>query len=323
MRVFNKKRNSGLVKKIAALGLAASMAFGFSACSVRGAGSGKKTIAFIPPSLQSPFYESAIKGAKAEAAKEGYNIKVLAPQTENDFDGLLKIIEDVITEKVDAIDICCTDNKTIAAAVQKANAAKIPVVIFNSLSKVEGADVYAYVGYDQKKAGAEIADYVGTKYKDKQMNVAVLEGIPGVFTDERKGGFEDEAKKYSNIKIIATQPADWQREKGMNVATNLYQANKSINMFYGLSDEMAIGAAQACKQLNIKDSVCIGIDGNPATMNSISENAMTATCYTAPKQIGQESIVDCGKAIKKQKMDSQIDEVKTTIVDKSNVSQYK
>lgn len=319
-----------LIKKILTVGLALSMSFGLAACGNSSStstsssqGGDKKTVAFIPPGMVSPFYAQTIEGAKEQAEKEGYDIKVLAPQREDDFDGLLKIVEDVIVQKVDAIAICTTDDKTMAAAIKKANAAKIPVVIFNSLSEIQGADAYAYVGYDQKKAGAQAAEYLGTKLKDKQFNVAILEGLPGVFTENRKGGFVDEAKKYSNIKIVATQPANWEREKGMNVATNLYQANKSINMFYGLSDEMAIGAAQAAKSVNIKDAVTIGIDGNPATLDSIAQGETTATVYTNPKQIGKQTIVDCAKAIKGEKMENKIDEVKTIVVDKDNLGEYR
>lgn len=314
------KRN--VLRSIMAVGLALTISIGFVGCGSVGEPK-KKTIAFIPPSLVSPFYSQAVAGAKAEAAKEGYNVKVLAPQTEDDFNGLLKIVEDVITQQVDAIAICTTDDKTMAAVVKKANNEKIPVIVFNSLSPIKGTDVYAYVGYDQKQAGAQVADYLGTKFNGKRFNVGILEGLPGVFTDNRKGGFVDQAKKYSNIKIVATQPADWEREKGMNVATNLYQANKSINMFYGLSDEMAIGAAQACKAEGIKDAVTVGIDGNPATLDSISKSETTATVYTNPKKIGTESIVDAVKAIKGEKISNKFDETPTLIVDKSNLSQYK
>jgi ribose transport system substrate-binding protein len=323
-----------LIKSILSVGLVLSMSLGLAACGGGNAntsstsapqdeGSEKKTVAFIPPGMVSPFYAQTIEGAKEQAQKEGFDIKVLAPQREDDFAGLLKIVEDVITQKVDAIAICTTDDKTMAAAIKKANDAKIPVVVFNSLSEIEGTDVYAYVGYDQRKAGAQAAEYLGTKLKDKQFNVAILEGLPGVFTDNRKGGFVDEAKKYSNIKIVATQPADWEREKGMNVATNLYQANNSINMFYGLSDEMAIGAAQAARSANIKDAVTVGIDGNPATLDSIAAGETTATIYTNPKEMGKEAVVDCGKAIKGEKMDNKIDEIKTIVVDKDNLSEYK
>ncbi|MBU3100247.1 MULTISPECIES: sugar ABC transporter substrate-binding protein [Clostridium] len=323
MLEIKRKSLRKLFKRSLAVVTVLTMSLGVVACGNTDSGASKqKTIAFIPPSLVSPFYASSVEGAKAEATKEGYTLKVLAPQTEDDFNGLLKIVEDVVTQKVDGISICTTDNKTMAAVVKTANAAKIPVVVFNSLSPIEGADVYSYVGYDQKNAGAQAAEYLGTKLKGKQVNVGILEGLPGVFTDNRKGGFVDEAKKYSNIKIVATQPANWEREKGMNVATNMYQANKTINVFYGLSDEMAIGATQAFKSVGIKDGITIGIDGNPATMDSISKGETTATVYTSPKEIGTQSIVDCGKAIKGLKVQNKMHQIKTLVVDKSLVSKY-
>ena len=143
-----------------------------------------------------------------------------------------------------------------------------------------------------------------------------------MFTENREGGFLDEVDKYSNIEVVAKQAANWEREKGMNVATNMYQANNKINMFYGLSDEMALGAAQACNSLGLKDIVTIGIDGNPNTLDDIKAGVCTASVYTNPFEIGAQTIVDCDKAIKGETMENKIHEIPTVIVDKSNVDEY-
>ncbi len=314
-----------MLKKFLVVMVISMCTFAFTGCGGQQSvpqQSGKKTIAFIPPTMVSAFYEQTIAGAKSQAEKLGYQIDVTAPSKEDDYEGMLKNVEDAITKKVSAIAICTTDDKTMKIAVQKANQAKIPVIIFNSQDAVEDAEVYAYVGYDQRKAGASVAEYLGTKYKDRQLKVAILEGLPGVFTAKRAGGFEDNVKKYGNIEIVAKQAANWEREKAMNAATNMYQANSSINVFYGLSDEMALGAAQAAKSLGLKDVLTIGIDGNPNTLNDIKAGICTASVYTNPFKIGEQTIIDADKAIKGEKMDNKMDEIPTTIVDKNNVDQY-
>ncbi|MBU2702744.1 ribose transport system substrate-binding protein [Sporomusaceae bacterium BoRhaA] len=317
------------IKKAVVLLTVAAVGFGVTGCGGQASDSTQatkavpnKTIAFIPPTMVSAFYEQTITGAKQKAKELGYEVSVTAPQKEDDYEGLLKNVEDAITKKVAAIAICTTDDKTMAIAVQKANAAKIPVIVFNSQDEVQGTTVYSYVGYNQKKAGESVAEYLGTKYKDRQCNVAILEGLPGVFTANRGGGFEEAAKNYSNIKIVAKQAANWEREKGMNAATNMYQANNVINVFYGLSDEMALGAAQAAKSLGLKDIITIGIDGNPNTLSDIKAGICTASVYTNPFKIGEETIVDCDKAIKGEKLENIMHEIKTLIVDKDNVDQY-
>lgn len=312
------------LKKIMGTVLMVSMGVVLMSCGTGKVGEGDKkgTIAFIPPTMVSSFYEQTIQGAKDKAEEHGYNVTVTAPQKEDDYEGLLKNVEDSITKGVKAIALCTTDDKTMAVAVEKANAANIPVIIFNSLSEVSGTDVYSYVGYDQRKAGASVADYLGTKYKDTQFKVGVLEGLPGVFTENRAGGFLEQMKKYSNIEVVSTQAANWEREKGMNAATNMYQANSAINAFYGLSDEMALGAAQAMKSAGLNEVITIGIDGNPNTLDDIKGGVCTASVYTNPYKIGAETIGDAVKAINGEKNDNVIHEIETIIVDKENVDEY-
>lgn len=314
-------RNIALAATALLMGLSLTACGNKSGSSESDSGSNKK-IAFIPPSMVSPFYKSTIDGAKEEAKKLGYSLDTLAPQKEDDFEGLLKIIEDTISKKPAAVALCTTDDKTMIAALKKLNAAKIPAVVFNTQSTFKGTDVYSAVGYDQAKAGKNAADYLGTKYKDKQLYVGILQGLPGVFTENRQGGFVKQAKKYSNIHIVAKQPADWDRGKALDVATNMAQANKKINTFYGLSDEMALGAAAAARQAGLKDAITLGIDGNPNTLDAIKKGQATATVYTNPKLIGQRTIKDADSAIKGKKKDNPKNETPTVVVDKETVDKY-
>lgn len=317
-----------LLKKVLLVAATLTIGVALGACSNNKSSEGdsgsssKKTIAFIPPSMVSPFYKSTIDGAKKEAKKLGYDLDTLAPQKEDDFEGLLKIVEDTISKKPAAVALCTTDDKTMIAALKKLNAAKIPAIVFNTQSTFKGTDVYSAVGYDQKKAGVNAADYLGKTYKDKELYVGILQGLPGVFTENRQDGFVQQAKKYSNIHIVSKQPADWDRGKALDVATNMYQANKKVNTFYGLSDEMALGAAAAARQAGIDDAITIGIDGNPNTLNAIKKGQATATVYTNPKLMGERAIKDANSAIKGKKKSNPMNEVPTVVVDKKTVKDY-
>jgi ribose transport system substrate-binding protein len=121
------------------------------------------------------------------------------------------------------------------------------VVIFNSLIDLPSGEAFAYVGSDQRAGGAKVADYVN-KVKGGKAKVAVIEGLPSTFTTDRKGGFVEEIKKFPGVQVVASQPGDWEREKSYNVAQNILQSNPDVDVFYGLSDEMALGAARAVKE---------------------------------------------------------------------------
>ncbi len=295
-----------------------------SAEAEKPANSGEKLeLALVPPAMESPFYAAVIEGARPKAEELGYDLTVLSPEKNDDAAGQVKIVEDLVQRGVGGIAVCAHDDKAIVTAVKKANEAGIPIVIFNSLTDLPDGDVYAYTGYDQEAGGANIADWVN-KVMDGKANVAILEGLPGFHTTARAGGFTKRIEeKYPDIKVVATQAADWAREKGMNVATNMFQANDTIQVFYGLNDEMALGAAQAMKQIGKEGILTVGIDGNPNAMEAIKNDELTATLYVNPGLIGSASIEMLDAALQgKPAPENKRVVIETIVVDKSIVDQY-
>jgi ribose transport system substrate-binding protein len=284
--------------------------------------SGQLELALVPPAMVSPFYAAVISGARPEAERLGYKLTVLSTERDDDAAGQVKIVEDLVQRGVAGIAICAHDDKAIVSAVIKANQAGIPIVIFNSLTDLPGGEVYAYVGYDQRQGGANIADWVN-KVTGGTAKIAILEGLPGFHSTERAGGFNDQLKKYPGLQVVATQPADWAREKGMNVAANMLQANGDITVFYGLNDEMSLGAGQAIKQAGKTGVITVGIDGNPNAMEAVKNGDQTATLYVNPTGIGKGAIEMLDAAIKKQAAPANKRvPVETIVVDKSMVDQY-
>jgi len=277
-------------------------------------------LAFVPPGMVSPFYAGVISGAKPAAQKLGYKFVIVAPERESDFAGQAKIVEDMVEKKVDGIAMCAINIEAVGAAVKKANAAKIPVVVFNSLIDLPSGEAFAYVGYDQRAGGAKVADYVN-KVKGGKAKVAIIEGLPSTFTTDRKGGFVDQIKKYPGIEVVASQPGDWEREKSMNVAQNVLQAHPDVDVFYGLSDEMALGASQACKAAGKKGVVIIGIDGNPNAIEAVAKGDLTGTLGVNPDLIGAKAIETLDKAVKGQPSPKKV-VTDTVIIDKDNYKQF-
>lgn len=250
----------------------------------------EKVIAWIPPGMISPYYVYATNGAKDAAKEKNFSLRVIAPERETDYAGQVRIVEDMITEGVDGIAICAINADAISAAVRKANEAGIPVIVFNSLTELPSCKVEAYVGFDQRRCGRTILAFIGERLKGKG-NVAVIEGLPGYHTNERTAGIREEiAENYPGITIVATQPGDWEREKGMNAAQNMLLSHPEIQAIIGLSDEMALGAVQAARAAGRDDLVIIGNDGNPSAIDSIKEGRLTGSCYTFPYAIGEKTV---------------------------------
>ena len=285
--------------------------------------SGKKTLAFCPPAMISPYYQSVIKGAQEAADKLGYNLITLAPDSESNYAAQVQIVEDQITKKVDGIILCAINTDAIVSAVRKANQANIPVVMFNTQNELTGgAQVACYVRYDQREAGRKVADFVGQTFNGTA-NVAIILGLPSDHTTERRGGFLELAQsKYPNIKLVAEQPGDWEREKGMNAAANMLTANPEITVFFGLSDEMALGAYQAVARANATNRVAVcGFDGTPASVASVRAGQLLSTISIGGEGTGYSCVEALDKIIKKQPVDKFIT-VDTEMVTKANAMNF-
>lgn len=253
----------------------------------------KKEVAMISPALTSTFYLATNAGATELAEELGWDLYKLAPDRESNFQKQVSMVEDMIQRKVDAIALCAINDKAVVSAVKKANEAGIPVFVFNSLTELPGGKVEAYVGYDQRaggrKVGMKAVDLLHSKYGELKGKIAILEGVPGYHTTERKGGFMEILEKFPEIEIAASQPADWEREKGMNVTENLLQAIPDLDLVFGCSDAMAQGAAQAARSMN-KDIYTIGIDGNPDAIEDVSKDRLTGTLAVFPTEMGRITI---------------------------------
>ncbi|MDO4547556.1 MAG: sugar ABC transporter substrate-binding protein [Clostridia bacterium] len=279
-------------------------------------------IGFLPPAMTSPFYAACIEGATPVAEAYGYDLLIMAPPSEDDYATQMSMMEDMITRGVAGIAVCGINLDALIPGIKKANEAGIPVVMFNTITEIADGEVYAYSGYNQYNGGAKIADWVNEQ-TGGVAKVAIIEGLPSDYTTQRMGGFVDRcAEVYPGIELVASQPGDWVRETGMNAAMDMLQAHPEITVIYGLSDEMALGAVQACKQLGREDIICVGLDGNPNAFESVKAGELTATLDCGPVAIGANAIDAIVSAINGVERTEKIIEAETTVVDITLVDEY-
>jgi ribose transport system substrate-binding protein len=84
-------------------------------------------------------------------------------------------------------------------------------------------------------------------------NIVLIEGIPSVISDLRTKVAKDIAAKYPNVKVLDSQPGNWNKEKALSVMENYLAKYKAIDAVYTADDDMAEGALQAYKESGRKD----------------------------------------------------------------------
>jgi ribose transport system substrate-binding protein len=279
---------------------------------------GAVTIAYLPPATEFNYYIAIGEGIKAEAAKAGVEVFMLAPQSGSDINGQMGMIQDVITRDVDAMILSTHDEAAAAPLVKQAVDAGIAVIIVNSDIANFPTPVHGVVGYSQRAGTQKIGDYLLDKLGGKPAKVGVIEGLPGYHSTERVGGFLDAVKDKEGIEIVASVPGGWNVEGGNTAAMDLLQAHPEVNVLFAANDYMIMGAAQAAKALGKTDLVLLGNDGDTAGLEMIGEGAVTATVNTTPFVMGQIALQVTLDALD-GKFKGGFVETPTTIVDKESV----
>lgn len=246
-------------------------------------------IAYMPPATEYNYYMAIGEGVKTLAAEKGVETFMLAPQSGADIATQMKMIQDVITQDVDAIILSTHDENAAAPLVKQAIDKGIAVVIVNSDIASFPTPVNAVVGYGQRKGTYNLGEYAA-KMVNYKANVGVLEGLPGYHSTERIGGFLDAFAKYPDMKIVASLPTEWNVETGNKAMMDMIQAHPEINLVVCANDYIAIGAAKAAEALGRKDILIFGNDGDTTGLEDIAAGRWTATQNTTPFIMGKVAL---------------------------------
>lgn len=201
------------------------------------------------------------------------------PNTQNDqFDTM-------ITEQFDAIIFVPIDVEAGAAAVQKAQAAKIPVI--GSNTRVHSDSLAAYIGSDDVVGGQLEAEAVINKLGGKG-NVVIIQGPIGQSAQiDRLKGNQDVLQKHPEVKVLESKTANWSRAEALSLMENWLTAHPNqIQGVIGQNDEMALGALEAIKaaKLDVKKFAIAGIDGVTDAMLAAKAGEMVSFLQDAKAQ---------------------------------------
>lgn len=213
--------------------------------SVAGAAQTKKqiTIGISCPAADHGWTAGIIWWAK-KAMAEHKDVKFYLVTAENPTKQIADV-EDLMTKGIDALVILPTESAPLTPICEKVHEKGIFIVNVDRGLLSPVADVY--VAGDNYLFGKMSAEFMAKKLNGKG-NVVVLEGIPCTVNTERVNGFNDVMKKYPNIKILASQPAHWRRDKGLTIMENYLQTYKKIDAVWAADDDVALGVIQAIKE---------------------------------------------------------------------------
>jgi len=247
-------------------------------------------VAYMPPATEFNYYIAIGEGIKQVAVEKGIEVFMLAPQSGADINGQMGMIQDVLTQDVDAIIFGTHDEFAAAPLLKKAVDSGMAVVMINSDIPNFPTPIHGVVGYAQRKGTHKIADWAIEQTGDRQLKVGVIEGQPGYHSTERVGGFLDGIKGVENFEVVVSIDGKWNVEGGNTAAMDILQSHPDLDLIFAANDYMAIGASFAAKALGRRDLIILGNDGDTSGLEEIAAGSFTATVNTAPFLMGQAAM---------------------------------
>ena len=267
--------------------------------------------------LNNPFFVQIRAGAEAEAKKLGVDLTVTDAQ--NDASQQANQLQNFTSEGVDSIVVNPVDSDAAGPSVRAANKAGIPVVGVDR--GVNKADTAALVASDNVEGGALGAKALAEKLGGRG-TIVILQGQAGTSASRERGaGFAEGLKAYPGIKVVAKQPADFDRTKGLDVMTNLLQAHPDIDGVFAENDEMALGAIKALGDRAGKDVQVVGFDGTPDGLKAVEAGTLYASVAQQPKQLGKIAVDNAVRAAEGKKVAETV-KVPVKVVTKENVAGF-
>jgi ribose transport system substrate-binding protein len=288
----------------------------FAACG--GPQARAETIAVFTKSQGSSIFSALRAGAAVAAKTLGVEVINYVPSTADSVAEQNKLVDDAIKDKPAAIVFGPADFTQAQGAVDKINAAHIPLVNVNE--RLSGGVVVGYVGTDDVALARETGRYL-IKALGGKGNVVILDGPDSNLTAQgRAKGFRDVIKEFPDVKLLAGKSANYVRATGKQVTTEFLRSFPQVDGILAANDPMAIGAVDALKATG-KKSMVVGINASREVMDLIKSGDVAGSGDYDSFVQGCLALEMAVRSVRKEDVPKEV-MLKPVVIDKTNYAPF-
>jgi ribose transport system substrate-binding protein len=264
-------------------------------------------IPVISKGFQHQFWQ-AVKLGSEQAAKE-FNVDITfeGPEGESQVDKQIDMLQTAVNKKPAAICLAALDSKAVIPLLEKAKAANIPVIGFDS--GVASDIPVTTATTDNLAAAAVAADKMAALIGKKGEVALVVHDQTSQTGIDRRDGFVNQMKaKYPNVKIVDIQYGGGDQLKSADLAKAIIQAHPNLKGIFGSNEGSAIGVVHAITELKKTGKlVVVGYDSGKQQLDAIRSGLMAGAITQNPVGIGYQAVKAAVMAVKGQKLPKVID----------------
>ena len=267
----------------------------------------KMYIPVISKGFQHQFWQAVRQGSEQAAKDFGVEITFEGPETEAMVDKQVEMFQTALDKKPAAICLAAVDSKAFQPLLEKAKAAGIPVIGFDS--GVDSDIPVSTAATDNIAAAGAAADKMAELIGGEGEVAVIVHDQTSRTGIDRRDGFQKRIEeKYPNIKIVDIQYGGGDQLKSTDLAKAIIQAHPNLKGFFGANEGSIIGVLNAVKELGMEGKiVVIGYDSGQQQIDAITSGAEAGAITQNPIGIGYKCVEAAVKAAKGETLPKTID----------------
>ncbi|KLN54415.1 ABC transporter substrate-binding protein [Variovorax paradoxus] len=264
-------------------------------------------IPLVSKGFQHQFWQAVKSGAEQAAKDLKVKVTFEGPETEAMVDKQIDMLSAALAKKPQAIGFAALDSQAAIPLLKKAQAAKIPVVAFDS--GVDSDIPVTTTTTDNKAAAALAADKMAELIgKSGEVALVVHDQTSRTGVDRRDGFVNRIKSTYPNIKIVSVQYGGGDQLKSTEITKSILQASPNLKGIFGANEGSAIGVVNGVKEMKRNGKVVIiGYDSGKQQKNAIIDGSMAGAITQNPVGMGYKTVEMAVKAIKGEKLPKVVD----------------
>jgi ribose transport system substrate-binding protein len=267
----------------------------------------KPYIPIISKGFQHQFWQAVKAGAEQAATEFNVDITFEGPETEAMVDKQIEMLQTALDKNPAAICLAALDSKAVVPLLEKAKAANIPVIGFDS--GVDSDIPVTTAATDNIAAAGVAADKMAELIGDEgEVAVIVHDQTSRTGIDRRDGFVNRMTEAHPNVKIVDIQYGAGDQLKSTDLAKAIIQANPNLKGFFGANEGSIIGVLNAVKELGMEGKiVVIGYDAGKQQMDAVRSGVEAGAITQNPVGIGYKCVESAVKAINGETLDKVTD----------------
>jgi len=255
----------------------------------------KTQIGLVMKTLTNPFFVEMEKGARRAEKELGITLKVKTAAQETSIEQQIQLVEDLITEKVDAIVIAPGDSQRLVPALKKATDAGIKIINIDNQLDVDavrqaGMNPIPFVSVDNVAGAYKVGQYL-VKGVTTPTELAMLEGIRSADNaKQRAQGARRAFAENKQISVVASETANWKIDEAYTVTKAIFARHPNIKLVFAANDMMAIGAIKYLQESGRTQVKVAGYDALTEALAEIKSGHLLATIDQQASEQGYQGI---------------------------------